>query len=63
MYLDTHSGPVMVTLTGREEVTRMGVRAIEVAGWLKEPIFVTAERLSESPDFSQNTIQRMRERN
>lgn len=62
VYLDTHSGPVAVTLTGNEATTRQGVRAVEVAGWLREPTYVDADRLSTSPDFSHRTIQRMRAR-
>ena len=62
LYLDTHTGPVAVTLTGKEATTPSGTRAVEVAGWLRDPTFVDADRLSTSADFSSRTIQRMRSR-
>lgn len=62
LYLDTHGGPVEVALTGQETVSRQGVRYVEVSGWLREPTYVDADRLSDSPDFSSRTIQRMRDR-
>ena len=60
LYLDTHGGPVEVTLTGNETVSRQGVRFVEVSGWMRDPTYVDADRLSGSPDFSYRTIQRMR---
>ncbi len=49
LYLDTYSGPVVVTLTGNETKSRVsGERYVEVSGWLKEPTYVTAHRLAES---------------
>ena len=61
-YLDTHTGPVEVALTGKEAQTPSGIRAVEVIGWLREPTYVDADRLSTSADFSHRTIQRMRAR-
>ena len=57
LYLDTHSGPVVITLTGRETVSRQGTRYIEVAGWLPEPMYVSAERIATDPrQFKCNTM-------
>jgi hypothetical protein len=61
LYLDTHGGPVEVTLTGNETVSRQGAKFVEVSGWLREPTYVDADRLSDQPDFSHHTIQRMRD--
>jgi hypothetical protein len=62
LYLDTHSGAIEVTLTGNETVSRQGTRFVEVAGWLREPTYVDADRLSTTADFSHRTIQWMRAR-
>lgn len=56
-YLDTHSGPIAVTLTGREMTSRQGVRFVEVTGWLPEPMYVSAERIAADPrQFGRNTM-------
>lgn len=61
LYLDTHGGPVVVTLTGRETTSRQGARFIEVAGWLPEPMFVSAERIATDPrQFERNTMRSVR---
>lgn len=61
LYLDTHSGPVIVTTTGNETVSRHGDRYVEVTGpgYLREPMFVLATRLATDPSiFDGNTIKR-----
>lgn len=57
MYLDTHSGPLVVELTGRETISRQGARYVEVTGWLPEPMFVSAERIAtDLRQFERNTM-------
>jgi hypothetical protein len=61
LYLDTHGGPVVVTLTGRETTSRQGGRFIEVAGWLPDPMYVSAERIATDPrQFERNTMRSVR---
>jgi hypothetical protein len=57
LYLDTHSGPIIVELTGREMTSRQGRRFVEVAGWLPGPMFVSAERIATDPrQFERNIM-------
>lgn len=59
LYLDTHSGPIAVTLTGNETVSGHGDRYIEVAGYTREPMFVLADRIAADPAaFASRTIKR-----